>query len=331
MIVLFSWVLLTEFIALGAVSFAATYLLVPWLIAALVRRGIVEKDLHRAGYPGVPTMGGFAVFAGFAAAMTLSALLQLDYRLLFVMFLSGTLAVLAGAVDDLFRFRRTSLILLTFLISVPVITFRAGSTLVYLTPLGPADLGWAFWLLVPFAFAFLMNGVNVYAGFNGLEVGLGFVSSLSLGVCALIYGSLESAAALFALAGALLAFLKWNWVPARVFVGNSGTMLIGAVLAASIIAGTIKIVGVIALLPYVLNFILRARDKFKSTVADVQLLPNGTLRNGSVSALWALFMKSPATEGALVIRCILIQVIFGLAAIVFAHYHAGLLMKVTGS
>jgi UDP-N-acetylmuramyl pentapeptide phosphotransferase/UDP-N-acetylglucosamine-1-phosphate transferase len=325
---MWSWTLLIPFISLGAISFTATYLVVPWLIRALVRREITEKDLHRLGFPKVPTMGGVAVFAGFAAAMTLSAILQMDYRLLFAIFLSGTLAVLAGAVDDLFRFSRTSLVLLTFLISIPVITFRAGTTLVYLTPIGPADLGWFFWLLVPFGFAFLMNGVNIYAGFNGLEVALGFVSSISLGICALFYGSLESAAALFALAGGLLAFLKWNWLPARVFVGNSGTMLMGAVLAASIIAGTIKIVGVIALFPYVINFILRARDRFKSSVADVEILPNGSLRNGRLSALWAFFMyRSPAEERTVVLRCVVVQVIFSLAAVIFAYYHAGLLIS----
>ena len=326
------WTLLISLISLGAVSFAVTYLVVPWLMNALIRREITEKDLHRQGFPMVPTMGGVAVFAGFAAAMTLSAVLQMDYRLLFAVFLSGTLAVLAGAVDDLFRFSKASLVLLTFLISVPVITFRAGTTLVYLTPIGPADFGWFFWVLVPFAFAFLMNGVNVYAGFNGLEVGLAAVSSISLGICSIFYGSMESAAALFALSGALLAFLKWNWFPARIFVGNSGTLLIGAVLAAGIITGTIKIVGIIALFPYIINFILRALDRFRSTVADVEVTPDGTLKNGKLTALWACFMRrSPTEERTVVFRCILIQCVFGLLAVVFAYYHAGLVAALVGT
>ncbi len=304
----------------------ATYLIMPWLINALTRAGIVGEDLHKQGKPKVPRMGGIGVFVGFAAAMTVSAVLGLDYRLMFAIFLSGTLAVLAGAVDDLFKFGKTSLVLLTFLISLPVITFRAGTTLVYLTPIGPADFGWFFWLLVPFAFAFLMNGVNVYSGFNGLEVGLGIVSAISLGVCSLFYGSLESAVALFAMSGALLAFLKWNWYPARIFIGNSGTLLVGAVLAASIIAGTIKIVGVIALFPYFVNFVLRARDRFVSTVEDVEVMADGTLRKGKLTALWAVFMRAaPAEERKVVVRCILMQVIFGLLAVVFAYYHASLL------
>lgn len=292
----------------------------PRLIEALRRAGLTGKDLHKRGTPLIPRMGGVGIFAGFAAAMTFSPILQSDYRLLFAIFLSGTLAALAGSVDDLFKLGKVTLVALSFALSLPVLTFQAGSTLVYLTPIGPADFGWFFWLLVPFAFAFLMNGVNIYAGFNGLEAGLGVVASLSLGVCALIYGSLVSAVALLSLGGGLLAFLKWNWFPAKVFIGGSGTFLLGAVLASSIIAGSIKVVGIIALFPYVINFILRAGDRFKWSVGKT--LPDGRVTSRKRNALWALFMyRSKRTERYVVLRCILIQVIFGAAAIVFAYFH----------
>ncbi|MGA2460005.1 MAG: hypothetical protein ABSF82_01090 [Candidatus Bathyarchaeia archaeon] len=307
-------------IALSVVAFLLTYLLMPWLIAALTRAGIVGEDLHKQGTPKVPTMGGIGIFVGFAAAMTLSAVLQLDYRLMFAIFLSGTLALLAGLVDDLFKLGKMTLVVLTFLISMPVVAFRAGSTLVYLTPFGPADFGWFFWLLVPFAFAFLMNGVNIYAGFNGLEAGLGIVSCVSLGICALIYGSLESAAALLALSGSLLSFLKWNWVPARIFIGGSGTYLLGAVLASSIVAGTIKVVGVIALMPYIINFILRALDRFTWSVGET--LPGDKVRSTKRNALWALFMHNHPTKEQNVVRnCLMVQILFALGAIAYAYYH----------
>lgn len=311
-------------LALAAIGFGATYITIPWLIRALNRAGITGRDLHKINTSEVPRMGGIGVFVGFAVAMTISALLQLDYKLLFAIFLSGTLAVLAGIVDDLFKLSKTTLVALTFLVSTPIITFRAGSTLVYLTPFGPADLGWFFWILVPFAFAFLMNGVNIYAGFNGLEAGLGIISTLSLGICALIYGSLESAVALLALSGGLLAFIRWNWFPSKVFIGGSGTFLLGAVLASSIIAGTIKLVGIIALFPYALNFTLRGLDRFTWSVGET--MPNGKLISSKRNALWALFMhKRGIGERDLVIRCIAVQIIFGIASIVFAYFHANII------
>jgi len=279
-------------------------------------------DLHKKGMPEIPMIGGIGCFAGLAAALTTAGLWSLDYRLLFAIFLSATLAALAGLIDDLFTLGKIALIVLTFLVSLPILAFHAGSTKIYLSPFGPQDLGSLFWVLVPFAFAFLMNGVNVYAGFNGLEAGLGLVSSFSLATCAVIYGSLESAISLFALAGALLAFLKWNSFPAKVFIGGSGTFLIGAVLASSIITGSIKVVGIIALFPYILNFILRARDRFTSSVADVETMPDGSLRSHGLTALWAIFIYGSSTnEQRMVNRCIALQILFGIVAILFAYYH----------
>lgn len=314
-------------VLLLVVSFAETYAIMPWLIAALRKTGITARDVHKLGQPEIPTMGGIGVFVSFATAMTFSALLGLDYRLLFAIFLSGTLALVAGFIDDLFNLSKVALIVVTFLIAMPIVAFHAGSTLVFLTPLGPADLGWFFWLLVPLVFAFSMNGVNVYAGFNGLEAGLGVVSAMSLGICSVIYGSWESAVSLFALSGALLAFLRWNWCPAKAFIGNSGTMLLGAVLASSIIVGTIKIAGVIVFIPYIVNFLLRAKDRFNSTVADIGLLENGALKKSHLTALWALFLHgSTVNETSLVSRCILTQIAFGLAAIIFAYYHVNFIL-----
>jgi len=301
----------------------------PWLIASSNRTGFTGKDLHKNGTPQIPKIGGIGCFAGLAAALTISGLLNLDYRLLFAIFLSATLAVLAGLIDDLFTLRKVALVALTFLISLPIIAFHAGSSRIYI-PFGPQDLGSLFWVLVPFAFAFLMNGVNIYAGFNGLEAGLGLVSSFSLAACAVIYGSLESAFSLFALAGALLALLKWNSFPAKVFIGGSGTFLIGAVLASSIIAGSIKIVGIIALFPYLVNFILRAFDRFNWSVGET--LPDGTVISRKLSALWAVFMhKSSTNEQRIVNRCIAVQIVFGLVAVIFAYYHVTFIIPRLGT
>ena len=131
--------------------------------------------------------------------------------------------------------------------------------------------------------------------------------------------------ALLALGAGLLAFLRWNWFPARIFIGGSGTFLIGAVLASSIISGSIKIVGVIALLPYIANFLLRASDRFRWTVGET--LQNGLVNSGKRNALWALFMhNSPTTEKKVVLRCLAIQVLFGSAAVTFAYYHANFII-----
>jgi len=306
--------------ALTFFSFLATYLLTPVLIRRLKKERIVSVDLHKVAKPKIPEMGGLAVLVGFAAAAAISGFMDLNAKFMLGIILAATIGSVIGIVDDIIKFDKKTHIILTLFIGVPIITFKCGSTLVYLTPWGPLDLGLFFWLIVPLITAFMANGVNIYAGFNGLEAGLGLITGISLGICALLYGSVESAVSLFILAGALLAFLKWNIPPAKVLPGNCGSYLIGAVISASIIAGTMKLAGVIACLPYFINFLLRARDRFRWTVGETS--PRGLVYSQKINALWALFMyKKPVEEFTVVKCCWLVQAFFGLSALLFSYFH----------
>jgi UDP-N-acetylmuramyl pentapeptide phosphotransferase/UDP-N-acetylglucosamine-1-phosphate transferase len=109
-----------------------------------------------------------------------------------------------------------------------------------------------------------------------------------------------------------------------VFIGGSGTFLIGSVLASSVIVGSIKVVGVVALFPYVVNFVLRALDRFRWTVGET--VGNGVVTSRKRNALWALFMYNrQSEENDVVLKCILLQILFGLLAIIIGYYHAYLI------
>jgi len=307
-------------VALAFFSFIVTYFLTPVLIRRLERNEILGVDLHKANKPKVPEMGGLVMLIGFTAAATLCGFLSLNVKFMLGIILTATLGAMIGIVDDIIPFSKKAHVILTLFIGVPIITFRCGSTLVYLTPWGSLDLGLLFWLIVPFVTAFMTNGVNIYAGFNGLEAGLGLITSVSLGICALLYGSIESTVSLFILAGTLLAFLKWNVPPAKVLPGNCGSYLIGAVISASIIVGTMKAAGIIACFPYIINFLLRARDRFRWTVGETT--PEGLVYSRRINALWALFMhRKPVKEFTVVRRCWLVQASFGVSAILLSYFH----------
>src|SRR3972149_9227591 len=108
------WSTFVAILGLSTTAFLATYSVMPRRIKPDERANITGKDLHKKGTPQIATMGGIGIFVGFAVAMTLSALLQLDYRLLFAIFLSGTLAVFAGAVDALVELGEPTLMALSF-------------------------------------------------------------------------------------------------------------------------------------------------------------------------------------------------------------------------
>jgi len=311
--------LLTPLI-LPLISFFITFLLIPEIIEKSHSRGFLGVDVHKIDKPQIPSSGGLALFFGFVGTLTFSGLFDLNQTVMLAILLSGSLGALIGFIDDVFVLGKKTLVLLTLAMGLPIISFQVGSTIIYGTPKGPVDLGLAFWVFVPFIFAFLTNSVNIYAGFNGLEAGCGLITSTSLAISALLYGSIESATALLALSGALLAFLKWNKCPSKIFPGNCGTYLLGAVLAASIISGVIKMAGVIACFPYFLNFLLRLKDRFLWTVGETT--PTGLVYSDRICSLWSLFMyNKPRRETTVVLSCILIQLIFGLASIVFSYYN----------
>jgi len=304
------------------ISFIASLLTIPPLIKKSLKKNFTGIDLHKPEKPKIAKSGGIAVYIGFLAACTLSGLYGIDDRTMLGMILASTLGAVIGLIDDIFQLEKKTLILSTFLTGIPIITYRLGTTTITLTPIGPIDLGIIFWITIPFIFAYYTNSVNIYAGFNGLEAGLGLVTSISLGISALIYNSVESAILLFSLSGGLLALLKYNWYPAKIFPGNMGTYLIGAVYAASIIGGTIKTAGLIATLPYFINFILRLINGLNWTVGKTTT--DGKVYTEKIEALWALFMRKPTSEKTVTIKCIIIQSIFAIITVFISYIHRNL-------
>jgi UDP-N-acetylglucosamine--dolichyl-phosphate N-acetylglucosaminephosphotransferase len=102
------------------------------------------------------------------------------------------------------------------------------------------------------------------AGFNGLEAGLGVVMTGTVGVIALAFGRADATIISLAMFGALLAFLRYNWHPARILIGDVGTLTIGAVVAVSVIVGNIEQSGIILILPFFGELFLKSRSKFKA-------------------------------------------------------------------
>jgi UDP-N-acetylglucosamine--dolichyl-phosphate N-acetylglucosaminephosphotransferase len=93
---------------------------------------------------------------------------------------------------------------------------------------------------------------------------MGIVYMLSLGLYALLHGSIGSVIFLISFAS-LLGFIKYNWYPARILPGDSLTYLLGSIVASGVIVGNMEKVGVIVLLPFIIEFFLKARARFKAS------------------------------------------------------------------
>ena len=205
--------------------------------------------------------------------------------------------------------------------ALPLIAISAaGSTMISLPFIGNVYFGILYIIvLIPLGVTVASNLTNMLAGFNGMEAGMGVVMFSAVALIAVTRNELESALIAVAMVGALLAFLRFNWYPAKVFMGDVGTLLIGGTLAVTVILGNFEVVGFILVIPYLFDFVIKAVNRFPSKDWWGELTIDGKMHplNGKVRGFCQLMMKMTGgiTEQKLVRDLIVFEVDVALIAI----------------
>ncbi len=312
----------------AVVAFGGAILGAALLIPRLRWAGIVGPDVHKPGKPEVPEMGGLALVAGFGAGVLLAISLttfwprfpSLDVVALLAVLCTVLLTTLLGVTDDLIGIRQWVKALLPVVAALPLVVVRLGVSTIRIPFIGQVDFGPFYALvLVPLGVTGAANAVNMLAGFNGLEVGMGLAALGSLAAIAASAKALTALALLLAGIGALLGVIYFNWYPARVFVGDVGTLSIGAIIAAAVIVGNFEWAGIIVIIPYALDFLIKAAHGFPSRGWWGELGEDGRLYcpdNGPVGlAQWVLKVTGGLHERTLVLILIGFEAVCGLAAV----------------
>lgn len=248
--------MLAELTLILAGTCAATSALTLLVSRAAPRFGLIDRpDSHRKAHrQPVPLAGGLAVFL--ATATTLGALsvlpgsfgciLRENWPGLAALLLAGTVIVLVGIVDDRRGLRGGHKLLGQILAASIVIS--SGLVIKQLGMLGrEVALGP---LGLPFTFFWLLgaiNALNLLDGIDGLASMLGLIMVATIGVTATMTGTPHVAVIALVFAGSLLGFMLFNFPPARVFLGDAGSMLIGLVVGALAIEGSLKGPGTVLL------------------------------------------------------------------------------------
>ena len=161
--------------------------------------------------------------------------------------------------------------------AVPLMAVGAGVTKLTIPLLGRIDVGILYPLvLIPIAVLACSNATNFLAGFNGLEAGLGFVLHLSIGLYAYRQGQFNAAMIAICFAFALLAFLRFNWYPAKVFPGDLN-YTIGAVYAGVTVIGNMEKFAIICFSLYIIEAFLKAVSRFEAESYGI-LQPDGAVK-----------------------------------------------------
>jgi UDP-N-acetylglucosamine--dolichyl-phosphate N-acetylglucosaminephosphotransferase len=310
------------------VALIVSFFAVPVLITRLKRAGISGNDIHKTDHPEVSEMGGLAIVIGFGAGILLTVAMvsffhvfpSVDLIVLLAVLSTVLLAGLIGMVDDLLGMRQWIKALLPVFAALPLMAVRAGHAWIRIPYVGTLNF-WIFYplLVVPAGITIAANAVNMLAGFNGLETGLGIVAIGSLAILAAVLGETTALILLLSGLGALLGIIYYNWYPARILVGDIGTLSIGAIIATAVIVGNFETAGVIVIIPYAVDFLFKAAHGFPSSGWGGELRDDGKLHCpvGSPVGVGQFIMKITGgiKEQTLTLALMGIELIFGVLAI----------------
>ncbi|MBR9677724.1 MAG: hypothetical protein GOU97_00285 [Nanoarchaeota archaeon] len=290
--------------------------------------GLENSDVHKpAGSAKVVEGGLGAVWAFFAGIMIYVGLItfQEGGQVLSIFAPVCTIIMVSwiGFIDDIKKIKKWKgglkqwqKPLLTLLAVIPLMAVRAGSTSMSIPFIGIVDFGLLYtFILIPIGVVGASNAINMLEGFNGLQ-GMGVIVLVFQGVYAYWHGQTLAAAIAFCFAAALLGFLKFNWRPAKIFPGDTLTYAVGAAIASVAIVGNIEKFSIYLLAPWILEFFLKLRTRFKAECFG-KLQKDGTLKAPEkVGSLTHLVMRSGRwTEKQVTIILIFIELLVGLIAL----------------
>jgi UDP-GlcNAc:undecaprenyl-phosphate GlcNAc-1-phosphate transferase len=222
-----------------AISLAAT----PFVINLAHKIGAVdvpdsERRVHKKP---IPRLGGLAIFYGFLVALLCFAKIDEQLRGILI----GSLIIVGvGIIDDVKQLRALVKLGAQLLAAIIAVGHNVRITAIsvpgFISETGVLQLGV---LSIPITIAWIVgvtNAVNLIDGLDGLAVGVSSIASFSLFFIAILGGEQNVAIISAALAGGCLGFFPYNFNPAKIFMGDTGSQFLGFMLSAICIQGLFK-------------------------------------------------------------------------------------------
>ncbi|MBG9942245.1 MraY family glycosyltransferase [Brevibacillus formosus] len=231
--------LILGFLTSLIISFIAT----PYVKNLAVKVGAVDAPNQRKVHTRImPRMGGLAIYIGYLVAFFLFVPYTSISEMLGI-FIGSTIVMVVGMLDDKYQLSpKWKLLGQLVATAIVVIPFGLKIGVVNLPYSGSIDFssGWLFWLAIPITMFWIVgvtNAVNLIDGLDGLSAGVSAIAAGTMGVMALLMDDYKVATYCFVLLGAILGFLYFNFHPARLFMGDTGSLFLGFNLAALSIMG----------------------------------------------------------------------------------------------
>ena len=260
-----------------AVAFGISFAVTPVVKSFAMQVGAIDipdKERHLHSHP-IPRMGGLAIFIAFFLAVLLFANITSQVR---GILLGAVLIAVVGAIDDVLNLNawlKFGIQIIAAVIAVlHGVIINVVSNPLMLTTQQATTIGI---LAVPITILWIVgitNSVNLIDGLDGLACGVSTIASLSMLVVALIVpdSNINVAIILAALCGACLGFIPYNLNPAKIFMGDTGALLLGYILATVSVIGMFKFY---ALVTFVVPVLALAVPLFDTMFAFVRRTLHG--------------------------------------------------------
>jgi len=254
------------------------FALIPWLRKLKFGQTILDigPAWHKKSKQGTPTMGGMMFVVGTTAAITIGMILLAVNGLLgtdelALKDMAGVISVFAAAfffgfigfIDDFIKVKKkqneglTAMqkIIMQVLVIAAFFTARVisgdTSTVIKFPFIGELDLWYFYYIIMGLGILYIVNAVNLTDGIDGLCSSVTFVYMIAFAIISAMLGFAGYTIIAVATAGGCLGFLIWNWKPAKVFMGDTGSMYLGGMVAMLGIALHVEVLMVIAAAVYI--------------------------------------------------------------------------------
>ncbi len=303
------------FLSAFLLSLAVTPLAIK--LAPMIGAMDVPKDSRRMHTKAMPRFGGLAIFIGTIGTMAI--FLTFDKQVVGIM-VCGALTYMLGVIDDLNNL--SAKVKFVGQIGIAVVAYCYGLRIEFLSNLLEGGK-LAFAAPVSFIITVLWivgitNAVNLIDGLDGLAAGTSAIAALCLAYVAYIYGQYLPAAAMLALAGGALGFLPYNFYPAKIFMGDGGSLFLGFMLASLSILGLTKGAAVIATSVPIFVLGLPIFDTFFAIVR--RLINRRPIMEADKGHLHHRLMKLGYGQRRATLMIYGISAIMGIAAVMFSRH-----------
>ncbi len=260
------------------VAWLGTDLLIPHVVRfAKIIGKMDQPDPRKVHTVPIPRLGGIAIFLGFIMSLVTIELLQKGFFTNSVSWhgivAGASLMFLLGVIDDLKPLPAkvkfvcqiiVSLIAFSFGVKIGVLSNPFGGMIIL--PYWVSMAVSVFWLVG------ITNTINLIDGLDGLAAGISVIAGITLSIIALQTNQVFGAVIILTLVGGTIGFLRYNFNPAKIFMGDSGSLFLGFTLAAISITSVLKLAATVTIL---LPLLILGFPILDTTFAIVRRAANG--------------------------------------------------------